>query len=203
MADDTSPAQKILAHLAADGRYGLAFSGGCDSTYLLATLVDAGIDVKAYLVATAFQADWEIGDAREAIRVIGAQYEELHADILTQEAICANPPDRCYLCKRFIFGTILERMAADNRTILLDGTNATDDPANRPGFRALTELKVRSPLREAGLGKEAIREASRDMGLFTADKPNFSCYATRIPANTHITARALTAAASSDSGAWR
>ena len=172
-------------------RYGLAFSGGCDSACLLAEMLDAGVDVKAYLVKTAFQADFELEDARLVAESLGTDFEVVEADILAADDVCANPPDRCYRCKRFIFGAILERMARDGRTVLVDGTNATDDPARRPGFRALEELGVVSPLRAAGWTKEDVRERSRERGLLTADKPNFSCFATKVPADEHITSAAL------------
>ncbi len=172
-------------------RYGLAFSGGCDSACLLAEMLDAGADVKAYLVKTAFQADFELEDARIVAESLGTDFEVVEADILAADDVCANPPDRCYRCKRFIFGAILERMARDGRTVLVDGTNATDDPARRPGFRALEELGVVSPLRAAGWTKEDVRERSRERGLLTADKPNFSCFATKVPADERITSAAL------------
>lgn len=171
--------------------YGLAFSGGCDSSFLLAALVHAGIDVKAYMVMTAFQAPFELDDAQRVAEEIGAEFELIRADILSHDEVCTNPPDRCYWCKRFIFGTILDVMERDGRKILLDGTNASDDPSRRPGFRALAELGVVSPLRDAGFSKDCVRAASRLMGLSTANKPNFSCFATRVPAGNRIDQAAL------------
>lgn len=176
-------------------RYGLAFSGGCDSSFLLAALMRAGIEVKAYMVMTAFQPPFELEDARRVVEETGASFELIRADALENDAVCANRDDRCYHCKRFIFGTILAAMARDGRTVLLDGTNASDDPARRPGFRALAELDVKSPLREAGFTKDQVRAASRDMGLSTADKPSFSCLATKVQAGLPITQEALDAAA--------
>ena len=84
--------------------------------------------------------------------------------------------------------------------MLIDGTNASDDPARRPGFRAIEELGVRSPLREANLTKDAIRDLSRKMGLVTADKPNYSCLATRVEANCPITPELLASFVQED---WR
>ena len=172
-------------------RYGLAFSGGCDSSLLLAALVHAGIDVKAYMVMTAFQAPFELDDAQRVAEETGAEFELIRADILSHDEVCANPPDRCYWCKRFIFRTILDAMERDGRKILLDGTNASDDPSRRPGFRALAELGVVSPLRDAGFSKDCVRAASRLMGLSTANKPNFSCFATKVPAGSRIDQAAL------------
>ncbi|MEG0757890.1 MAG: asparagine synthase-related protein, partial [Raoultibacter sp.] len=148
-------------------RYGLAFSGGCDSSYLLAAMIAAGADVKAYMVKTAFQADFEVEDAHRVVAETGADFELIEADVLSQAEVCANPWDRCYLCKRFIFGTVLDYMKADGRSVLVDGTNASDDPARRPGFRALEELGVVSLLRDAGLTKDDVRTRSREIGLST------------------------------------
>ena len=183
--------------LDSDERYGLAFSGGCDSSFLLAAMRRAGLDVKAYMVMTAFQAPFELDDARRVVEETGAEFELMRADILAQPEVCANPSDRCYLCKRFIFGQVLAAMERDGRRVLLDGTNASDDPANRPGFRALAELGVRSPLREAGFTKNDVRAASRAIGLSTADKPYFSCFATKVTQGRPLTRESLDAVAQS------
>lgn len=170
----------------------LAFSGGCDSSYLLSVLVDAGIDVGVYVVKTAFQANFEIDDALRVSRELEQKIHLIEADILIHVDICTNPPDRCYFCKKFIFENILDRMTYDGYEILLDGTNASDDPSRRPGFRALEELGVISPLRLAGMTKEDVREASERRGLSTFDKPSFSCLATKIEAGHPITQEGLT-----------
>jgi len=169
----------------------LAFSGGSDSSYLLSALLDRGVQVLAYHVSTAFQYPFELDDAKRVARELKSELEVIEADILSQEAICANPPDRCYLCKHYIFGKIQEAMARDGFAVLVDGTNASDDPARRPGFRALDERGVLSPLRLAGLEKEAIRAAAKERGLFTWDKPSYSCLATKIAFGTAITRAGL------------
>lgn len=195
--------ERLRGLLDAGTRYGLAFSGGCDSVLLLALLARGGFDVAPYTLVTAFQAPFELDDAREGARAAGAELTVIRADILAQERVCANPPDRCYWCKRFIFGRILDAMARDGRTVLLDGSNASDDPARRPGMRVLDELGVRSPLRELGLTKPQVRELSRGLGLFTAEKPNFSCYATKVPAGQPLTQEALDAVAARENRGWR
>lgn len=189
--------EDVVAGLDPSRRFGLAFSGGCDSSFLLAAMCRAGLDVKAYMVSTAFQAPFELDDARRVVSEVGAPFELIEADVLVRDEICSNPPDRCYRCKRFIFGKVLEAMARDGRDVLLDGTNASDDPARRPGFRALAELGVASPLREAGFSKDEVRAASREMGLSTADKPNFSCFATKVPEGEPICLESLARAAQS------
>ena len=105
--------------------------------------------------------------------------------------MAANPADRCYYCKQTIFGTIMEAAERDGYTVLLDGTNASDEEGDRPGMRALRELHVRSPLRECGLTKADIRTLSKEAGLFTWDKPAYACLATRIPAGEEITKEKL------------
>lgn len=169
----------------------LAFSGGCDSSYLLSVLLDHGVEVGVYYVNTAFQADFELRDARQVVSELGAHLTILEADVLTQDEVCRNQPDRCYLCKRFIFGTIFKAMARDGYKVLVDGTNASDDPSRRPGFQALEELGVLSPLRLAGLSKDEIRKASLERGLFTGEKPDFSCLATKLDPGTSITRERL------------
>lgn len=196
----TGPGQEIgvealAGFFARTPRLAVAFSGGCDSSYLLAAALRAGCDAKAYGVRTAFQPAFEIDDARRLAAELGADFELIDADVLARDEVCANGSDRCYRCKAFIFSTILERMARDGYEVLADGTNATDDPANRPGFQALAELGVTSPLRRAGMTKEMVRAASRELGLFTADKPSFSCLAVHVPRGEHVTQAALDAAA--------
>lgn len=176
-------------------RYGLAFSGGVDSACLLAAALRRGVDVKAYCVRTAFQAASDIEDALRLADELGCPFEVIDVDILDHADICANPPERCYLCKRLIFGTIAQRMAHDGRTVLVDGTNASDDPTHRPGFRAMRELGVVSPLREAGLTKDAVRALSRELGLFTAEKPSYACYAVHVAPGCAITRASLAEAA--------
>jgi len=169
----------------------LAFSGGTDSSYLLWAALRAGADVTAYYVKTEFQPDFELADARRLAAETGARLRVLERSALAAEHVAENPPDRCYFCKRAIFGAILEAAAADGFREVFDGTNASDDAGDRPGMRALRELKVLSPLRECGLTKPEIRRLSREAGLFTWNKPAYACLATRFPAGTAITAYAL------------
>ena len=170
----------------------LAFSGGVDSAYLLYAAVSFGADVKAYYVKTPFQPEFEYADALRLANQLGAEMVTIHLDVLSDDAITENPKNRCYFCKKRIFNAILEQAKADGYSFIIDGTNASDDTADRPGMAALKELEVRSPLRECGLTKEEIRKLSKDAGLFTHDKPAYACLATRIPTGTPITAEKLT-----------
>lgn len=172
-------------------RAAVAFSGGADSAYLLYAAVKAGVNVKAYYVKTAFQPQFELEDAKKLAGELGTPMQVLPLDILCDQTVMANPPDRCYHCKKRIFSAIRAAAAQDGFSVLLDGTNASDDAGDRPGIRALKELSVRSPLREAGLTKAEIRRLSKEAGLFTHDKPAYACLATRIPTGETITAEKL------------
>ena len=172
-------------------RCALGFSGGVDSAYLLYAGVKAGADIRPYFIKTAFQPAFELADAKKLAEGLGVEVTVLELDALADPRVAANPADRCYFCKQNLFRTLKERAIADGYPVLLDGTNASDEAGDRPGMRALTELSVRSPLRECGLTKAEIRARSREAGLFTWDKPAYACLATRVPAGETITADLL------------
>ena len=169
----------------------VAFSGGTDSALLLWAARRYGCDVRAYYVKTPFQPRFEYEDARRLARELDVPLTVVELDILTVPEAAANGPQRCYFCKRALFSGLWKAARRDGYTVLLDGTNASDDAGDRPGMRALRELEVRSPLRECGLTKENVRRLSREAGLFTWDKPAYACMATRIPTGTPIRARDL------------
>lgn len=169
----------------------LAFSGGVDSAYLLYAASQWGAGLRPYFVDTAFQPRFELADARRLCGELGVTLQVLPVDILSVPCVAANPPDRCYHCKKAIFSAIAAAAERDGYPLLLDGTNASDPEADRPGMRALRELEVRSPLRECGMTKDTIRRLSREAGLFTWDKPAYACLATRIPAGEAVTEEAL------------
>ncbi len=183
----------LLAFFKENPKAALGFSGGVDSSYLLYAGVQAGADIHPYYIKTAFQPQFELDDAERLCAQLGVPLTVLELDVLKNEAVTANPPDRCYHCKTALFGALSARALADGYTLLLDGTNASDDAGDRPGMRALKELHVCSPLRECGLTKAEIRRLSREAGLFTWDKPAYACLATRIPSGDAITAEKLLA----------
>lgn len=169
----------------------IAFSGGVDSAYLLYAAKRYGNRVKAYYVKTAFQPRFELEDAFRLAAELDADMEVLDVDILCKPVITGNPADRCYYCKKELFSHILKAAKEDGFSVLLDGTNASDEASDRPGMRAIAELSVRSPLRECGLTKAEIRRLSKEAGLFTHDKPAYACLATRIPTGECITEEKL------------
>ena len=169
----------------------LAFSGGSDSAYLLWAGRTFGQDVRPYYVSTPFQPAWEREDAQRLARELGVPLTVVELDVLACPEVAANPSNRCYFCKKALFSALWQQVRADGFSLLLDGTNASDDAQDRPGMRALSELEVRSPLRECGVTKAQLRALSREAGLFTWDKPAYACLATRIPTGTPITASDL------------
>ena len=171
---------------AANPSVALAFSGGTDSAYLLWAAVQAGAAVQPYFIRSAFQPRFELEDARRLCAQLGLSLRVLDCDVLAQPEIAANPPDRCYYCKRALFTRLLDAAREEGYPLVMDGTNASDVEDDRPGMRALRELGVRSPLREAGLRKCDVRRLSAQAGLFTAGKPSYACLATRIPSGTAI-----------------
>ena len=179
--------QALKDFFAAHPRLALAFSGGVDSAYLLYAASACGCDVAAYCVKSPFQPGFELDDARRLAESLGAEMRVIEADALADADVRANPANRCYYCKRFIFTSLLDRAHAGGYDTVIDGTNASDDAGDRPGMKALRELNVLSPLRLCGVTKAQIREYSRRAGLITWDKPAYACLATRVPAGEPIT----------------
>lgn len=169
----------------------LGFSGGVDSAFLFYAAKKYGADVKACFVKSQFQPEFELDDARKLAEFIGADFAVIECDALADEEVRKNPSDRCYYCKNNIFGKIVEVANADGYKFIIDGTNASDNAQDRPGMRALNEMKVLSPLRLCGLTKDDVRRLSKEAGLFTWNKPSYACLATRIPAGEVITEEKL------------
>ena len=172
-------------------RAAVAFSGGTDSALVLWAAKTWGCQVRAYYVNTAFQPAFELADAKRLAEEVGVPMTVVEVDVMAVPEAAANGPRRCYYCKRALFTALWQAARADGHTVLLDGTNASDDAGDRPGMQALRELEVRSPLRECGITKDEVRRLSREAGLFTWDKPAYACLATRVPTGTAITGEAL------------
>jgi len=171
----------------------VAVSGGVDSSFLLRVArEELGAErVTAVTARSPLLSAGEEAEAEAACRAEGVRREVVDFDPLGVEGFAGNPPERCYLCKRALFGALLGRCAETGAGTLVEGTNADDAGEYRPGLRALRELGVRSPLLEAGLGKAAIRAFSRELGLAAWDRPSRACLATRFPHGDRITAEGL------------
>ena len=158
----------------------VALSGGTDSSFLLYAAVSAGCDAGAYFVRSQFQPEFEMRDAEKICEITKARLTVIEADVLSDEKIARNDGERCYYCKRSIFSALMEKARSDGYETVCDGTNFSDDISDRPGFRALKEFGVLSPLRLCGITKDEVRRLSEKAGLFTAEKPSYACLATRV-----------------------
>lgn len=169
----------------------VAFSGGTDSAYLLYMAKQYAKETMGIYVSTALQPAFEKEDAIRFCKTYDIPLKMISCDIFQNDVVVQNPADRCYHCKTALFSQILKTAGEEGFSCLADGTNASDDAADRPGMRALKELKVLSPLRICGITKSALRADSEKLGLFTAGKPAYACLATRIPTGTPLTAARL------------
>lgn len=175
------------------GRIAVAYSGGTDSSYLLAVCIDVlgPGQVLALTADSPLTPRSELASARTLARELGARHIVLPYDDLDNPLIVANPPDRCYHCKFNRFEALLDIARAEGFERLVHGENADDAGDYRPGSRAAEELGVRAPLREAGLSKARVRALSRERGLPTWDRPANACLASRFPYGTPITLEGL------------
>lgn len=163
----------------------VAFSGGVDSTVLLAAAVRAlGRRAQAATVCTPYVPAWELDDARELAHTIGARHQVLEMEM--PEELRDNPERRCYLCKRRILSRLKAHARDESLAVVIDGSNADDGTAYRPGMQALKEMEVRSPLAECGLSKSDVRQLARSWNLTVWNKPAYSCLLTRLPHDTEV-----------------
>jgi uncharacterized protein len=170
----------------------VAFSGGVDSTLLLKVAHDElGERAEAITVNAPFHSRFEVAEAIRLAEIVGVRHAVIDVAGLEIEGLSANPPNRCYICKKAVFSLCAERARQGGSAVLVDGSNADDVHDYRPGRRALEELAVRSPLLEAGLTKGEIRQLSRQLGLDTWDKPALACLLTRFPHGEVITVERL------------
>ena len=174
------------------GSLAVAFSSGVDSAFLLETAHRVlGEKVLALTAAGPWFPQRESAEAEEFCLKRGIRRKTLAITIPDIPGFAENPADRCYICKKALFTRLIGESRREGFDVLAEGSNMDDLGDYRPGMKAIAELQVRSPLREAGLYKEDIRALSVQLGLETASKPSYACLASRFPYGDRITEESL------------
>ena len=182
----------------ANGKVAIALSGGTDSAFLLHRANAPGADVLPVIVRTRLSRETEVDRAIGLCASEGLEPVVVDINFLSIPDVSRNGADRCYHCKHAMFSAIRETASRLGYPVVADGTNASDPVDDRPGVRALRELGVRSPLRDADLSKSAIRRISRMDRLETWNKQSNSCLATRVQTGVRITPELIGRVAASE-----
>lgn len=179
---------QLKDRIASEGKAAVAFSGGVDSVFLLYAAREAlGEKVLALTVSLHAVPKKELAEAKEFCRAHGIRHRIECVDEFSIEGFADNPPDRCYLCKKALFSRMKKMAEEEGYPVLMEGSNLDDQGDYRPGLRALKELQIQSPLKDAGFTKAEIREMSRRFGLAAWEKPSMACLASRFVYGERIT----------------
>lgn len=186
--------QNLQDYIRGLGSVLVAYSGGVDSTFLLKTAYD--LLGEKVLAVTARSATYPQREYDEAVAFVTAHkipHRTIISEELAVEGFSANPVNRCYLCKKELFGKLKAIAVKEGLQYVAEGSNLDDNADYRPGLQAVKEFGIVSPLRHAELTKAEIRVLSKEMGLPTWNKPSFACLSSRFPYGEIITAEKLAA----------
>lgn len=187
MAQSTSTKIDKVKEILRDKSVLVAFSGGVDSSTLALIAKDVASRVVLLTVNTVTFADGELEVAKRVASELDLDHHIIWHDWLAEGELARNTRDRCYQCKKKLAGVWIKEAEQRGFEMVVEGTTASDIDGYRPGARALRETSVQSPLLDAGLSKEEIREFASTRGLSVSDSPSMACLATRFPYDTQIT----------------
>lgn len=176
----------------------LALSGGLDSSFMTFAMHKSAVNAETITLVSDLFPDSEINRAKQISNRFKIKHTLLDLSDLHLDTIRQNPQNRCYICKKTLFKTIISYATNNGFDAVFDGTTYDDQFQYRPGIKAKDELGVISPIAEAQISKEEIRQISRHFNLEFAELPSFSCFATRFPYDETLTRDKIRAVASAE-----